>query len=142
MLCKRPLVGIGVIIENKNGNILIAKRIGTHAPKYSIVGGSLELGETFEEAAIREVKEETDLDIRSPKVLCITNNLETFNEEGRHSVSIILLAKTFSGTPKVMEPEKLTEWFWCDPRKLTEPHYEASRLGVACYLEKKFYMRK
>ena len=76
--------------------VLIGKRIGHHAQKYSIPGGHLELGETFEETAIRELKEETNLDTKNPKVIAITNNLETYREEGLHYVSVMLLVKDFS----------------------------------------------
>jgi len=74
----QPKVGVGVIIENNEGKILIGKRLNSLAPYYSIPGGHLELGETFESAATREIKEETNLNIRDPKVIAVTNNLETF----------------------------------------------------------------
>ncbi len=135
----RPRVGFGVIIVNKEGKILIGKRVGSHAPYYSIPGGKLELGETFEAGAIREIKEETNLDIESPQVIAITNNLETFEAENIHFVSIILLVKIFSGKLTICEPEKCTEWLWSDPHDLPLPHFEASQKGVECYLEKIFY---
>ena len=53
-ILKHPKVGLGVIIVNKDGNILIGKRKGSHAQKYSIPGGHLEIGETFEQGTIRE----------------------------------------------------------------------------------------
>ena len=79
-----PRVGVGVIIVNKCNKILFGKRIGSHANKYSIPGGNLKIGETFEEAAIREVKEETDLDIKNPQVIAVANNLETYKKEDIH----------------------------------------------------------
>ena len=48
----RSKVGVGVIIQNADGKILIGKRKGSHAPFYSIPGGHLENGESFEEALI------------------------------------------------------------------------------------------
>jgi ADP-ribose pyrophosphatase YjhB (NUDIX family) len=137
--CPRPHVGIGVMLVNPEGQVLIGKREGSHAPYFSIPGGYLEPGESFETAAIREVKEETGLDIVNPAVLCVTNNLHTYREEGLHVISVCLLAKEFSGTLTVMEPEKCSGWQWCDPSALPEPHFEASRIAIACYLEKKFY---
>ncbi|MFA5127489.1 MAG: NUDIX domain-containing protein [Patescibacteria group bacterium] len=135
----RPRVGTGVIVVNREGKILIGKRINSHAPYYSIPGGHLELGETFEESAIREIKEETDLDITNPKVIAVTNNLETFRNEGLHYISVILLVKEFSGELKIMEPNKCAEWVWVDPTNLPMPHFDASQMGIACYLEKMFY---
>ena len=135
----RPSIGIGVILLNRDGQVLIGKREGSHAPYFSIPGGFLEPGETFEVAAIREVKEEAGLTIANPVAVGVSNNLETWKAEGVHVVSVFLLAKEFSGDLKVMEPEKCSGWQWCDPADLPEPHFEASRQAIACYLEGKFY---
>ena len=79
-----PRVGVGVILTNGQGQVLLGKRKGSHAPYWSIAGGHLELGETFESAAIREVEEETGFVIRQPRVIAVTNNLETWRESGLH----------------------------------------------------------
>ncbi len=136
----RPRVGIGIIVENSEGKILIGKRKGSHAPFYSIPGGNLEIGETFEKAATREIKEETNLIIKNPQVIAVTNNLETFNKELLHYISIILHTKTFKGQLKIMEPAKCDEWIWCNPKELPQPHFDASRLGIECYLKNKVYV--
>jgi ADP-ribose pyrophosphatase YjhB (NUDIX family) len=135
-----PIVGVGIIIENSDGKILVGKRKGSHAPYFSIPGGSLEMGETFEGAAIREVQEETNLTISNPQVIAVANNLKTFKEEGIHSVSIILHTNTFSGELEVMEPAKCEEWMWCDPQELPQPHFDASEQGVGCFLKNKLYI--
>ncbi len=135
-----PRVGIGIIIENGLGEILVALRAGSHAQMYSIPGGMLELGETFEQAAEREAKEEHDIALIGAQVIAVTNNLETYRREGVHHISVVVLARQFTGDPKIMEPEKCHEMLWCDPRKLPQPHFDASRLGVQCYLEDKVYV--
>jgi len=137
----RPRVGLGVIIVNHDGKVLIGKRKGGHAPYYSIPGGQLNLGETFEAGAIREVKEETGRDIKNPEVIAVTNNLETYQSEGLHCISVILLVREFSGELKIMEPEKCAEWLWADPKNLPTPHFDASRMAIDCYLGKVFYKK-
>lgn len=134
-------VGLGVIIRNKEGQILIGKRTGSHAQKYSIPGGGLHIGETFEEGATREAKEETDLNIQNPKVIAVTNNLETFKEEQIHFISIVLLTTRFFGDLKIMEPDKCKKWLWCDPANLPKPHFDASSQAVDCYLKELFYKK-
>jgi len=138
-MAEHVIVGLGVIIVNKEGNILIGKRKG-FVPKFALPGGHLDAGETFEQGGIREIKEETNLNIVNPKVIAITNNLETFKETGKHYISIILLATEYSGELKITEPEKCEEWIWCDPNDLPEPLYDASRMGVELYLKNKFYI--
>jgi len=131
-------LGIGVILL-KDGKVLVGKRINSHAAKYSIPGGHLEMGETFEDAAIREVLEETGMSIKNPKVIAITNNLETFKSEHVHYVSVIMVTSDYTGEPQTMEPEKCENWQWCDPHNLPQPHFDASEKGIECFLENKFY---
>lgn len=137
---ERPKVGIGIIIENEEGQVLIGKRKGSHSPFYSIPGGHLELGETFEQAAIKEVLEETGLKIFSPRVICVTNNLDTFKIEGKHYISVTLFTKQFKGTPVVLEPDKCEGWEWLDPTAIPVPQFDASAFAIECYLEGKFYI--
>jgi len=61
MIGKKPmfLVGAGVIVQDKEDRVLMIKR--TDNGKWGIPGGSLELGETFEDAAARELNEETGI---------------------------------------------------------------------------------
>jgi len=54
MFSSRPKIGVGVILA-RDGKILLMKRKGKHSPTFSIPGGHLEEGETFEAAAIREI---------------------------------------------------------------------------------------
>ena len=95
-----PRVGVGVILVNHQGQVLLGKRKGSHAPYWSIAGGHLELGETFESAAIREVAEETGFQISNPSVIAVTNNLETWRESGLHYVSVTLLAEVEARTAR------------------------------------------
>ena len=137
---ERPGVGIGIIIENSAGEVLIGRRIGSHAQKYSIPGGAVKLGETFEEAATREALEEHDITVIEPRVIAVTNNLETFREDGVHFISIILHARRFKGEPKIMEPAKCRKILWCNPRMLPEPHFDASRFAIRCFLQNEHYL--
>jgi len=140
MSTQHPRVGLGIVVENDKGQILVIKREGSHAPYWSIPGGKLKLGETFEKGVIRELKEEFDIDIKNPQVIAVTNNLKTYEAEGLHFISIILLARTFEGKPKIMEPDKCTQIRWVDPHHLPQPHFDASELGVRCYIQKMPYV--
>ena len=131
-----PRVGIGVIIINDEGLILVGKRRGSHAPYYSIPGGALELGESFEHAAVREVAEETGLRIFEPRVVGVVNDLETFRTDGVHFVSAVVVVRKFEGEPRLMEPDKCEGWFWCDPQNLPEPHFWSSREAVKEFLRR------
>lgn len=135
---KRPGVGVGVIIQNRKNEILIGK--GDFAPHYSIPGGHLENGETFEEAAIKEIFEETGLVIKKPKVIAVTNNLRTYRDENKHYISVCVFTNEFIGQCEIKEPEKCEEWIWCDIDNIPQPHFDASEYAIDCFKSGKFYI--
>lgn len=78
---KRVGAGFGVILE-RNGKILLGKRhpdpdkadsAFRSAGEWSLPGGKLEWGESIEDGAIREVKEETGITIKNPEVISVHN---------------------------------------------------------------------
>ena len=72
-----PVVGVGAVVV-RDGKALIIKR--AHEPRkgeWSLPGGLLELGESLQDAARREIKEETSLDIEVGPVI------ETFDRVHR-----------------------------------------------------------
>lgn len=68
------LVGAGTIILNKQSQMLLMKRSDNLS--WSTLGGSLNLGETFEQAAIREAKEEANITISKLKLFKIISGEE------------------------------------------------------------------
>lgn len=136
-----PQIGVGIIIQNKLGQILVGRRKGSHAPYFSIPGGRLELGESFEEAAYREAKEETGLELKEVHILGVTNNLKTFKETGIHYISVVVFCRNFSGVPEVKEKDKCEAWHWVSPQNIPQPHFEASSVSIDCMLQKKCYVQ-
>jgi 8-oxo-dGTP pyrophosphatase MutT (NUDIX family) len=59
----------GVVV--REGKMLVSKQFGD---KYDLPGGGIELGETPEQAVIREVKEETGLDVANPQFVAVASN--------------------------------------------------------------------
>ncbi len=118
----RPKVGVGVWIF-KDGKLLLGKRKGSHGEGlYSSPGGHLEFGETLEECAARETKEETGMEIENIRLLCVSNILAW---EGKHYVDIGMVADWKSGEPEVLEPQKCEGWDWYDIDNLPEPQFES-----------------
>jgi 8-oxo-dGTP diphosphatase len=72
---KQPIVGVGAIVIC-DGRILLEKRKGEPGRgKWSIPGGLVELGESLELAVIREVREETGLDVEKPEHIDVVDNI-------------------------------------------------------------------
>ena len=68
------LVGSGILVKNEAGEILLIKR--TDNGCWGIPGGSCELGETFEEAAVREAYEETGLEVHNLQLFSVFSGKE------------------------------------------------------------------
>ncbi|CQR24346.1 MutT/nudix family protein [Streptococcus varani] len=60
------LVGSNVILENEQHQVLLQKR---HSGTWGLPGGLLEVGESLEETAIREVFEETGLEVKELQLI-------------------------------------------------------------------------
>ena len=134
------VVGVGVIISNKQGQILIGKRNSQHAPYWSIFGGHVDPGESFEACAIREIKEEIGIDIKMPTIFGISNNIQTYQQEGKHTVSICMHVE-YDGDiePTNLEKDKCESIMWVQPNELPKPHFEASSNAIDLWLTKRFY---
>lgn len=115
----RPAVGIGVFVF-KDGKFLLGKRVGKHGyDKWSVPGGYLEYGETFEECAKRETMEETGLKIKNIRFYAVVNNV--FHDENSHSITIFMFSDWAGGKPKVTEPDKFIDLGWYGFKDLPKP---------------------
>ena len=65
-----PRVGVAVVIE-RDGQVLLMKRKNVHgAGTWAVPGGHLEFGETPEECAVRETREEVGIAISGVQICC------------------------------------------------------------------------
>ena len=116
---KQVRVGVATIIL-REGAILLGERVGSHgANTWATPGGHLELGESIEDCAKREVLEETGLIVDSIEKFTFTNDI--FEKEGKHYVTLFVVASSASGEPQVTEPDKCKQWKWCRLDDLPEP---------------------
>ena len=108
----RPIVGIGAIIM-RDGKILLEKRKNDPGKgKWSVPGGVVELGENVTQTVIREVKEETGLDVAEPEHIDVVDQI-TRDEGGRikyHFVIIDYLVKLKGGMLKAASDADELEW--------------------------------
>lgn len=117
-MTNHPCIGIGAIVFNSKNEILLGKRISSHGESsYAPAGGHLEFGATFEECAIREVLEATNLIIENPQFIAVTNDF--FEKEQKHYVSIFLKAHCLNEHElQNLEPHKVESWQWFAPDNL------------------------
>lgn len=122
---QHPRVGVGVIVR-KGGKILLGKRLGSHGSgKWSFPGGHLEFNESIEQCARREVAEEVGLTIKNLRHLAFTN--DRFRTEGKHYVTLFVVADYAKGAVTLREPHKCERWEWFSPNRLPTPLFLSIR---------------
>lgn len=107
-----PGVGTGAIIWSED-HLLMVLRAGSHgAGTWSVPGGWLEMGEDPCDGAVREVKEETGLDVIADRQLGYTNIIH--KDEKLQAVTLWVEMRPLVGQPKceIVEPDKCPEIEW------------------------------
>ena len=88
-------VGCGVLIEDEEGRVLLQKRSDTG--EWCIPGGGMEPVETFEETAIREVREEVGIEVSELRLFGIYSGkkreIHYPNKDVVYSLSVIFTTK-------------------------------------------------
>ena len=126
----KPLImaGAGVILINEKGEVLLQKRSDNGFWDYP--AGSMELGESFEECARREVLEETGLTCGRLEFFMDLSGKESFyeypNGDQTYAAVIIYICRDFSGKLKENDNEVISQRFFPldelpaknDPRRL------------------------
>ena len=100
----------GVIIENEKGEILLQQRRDNGC--WAIIGGSMEMGETFEEAVRRETLEESGLTLGRLEIFKLLSGRDRIIEYPNGDVcfgpGIVFITREYEG-PIVNDPEEVME---------------------------------
>jgi 8-oxo-dGTP diphosphatase len=78
----RPFVGVGVVVWRGDELLLIQRGKAPRYGSWSLPGGRQKLGETVREAALREIKEETNLDVDITNLIDVVDSL-THDDDGK-----------------------------------------------------------
>lgn len=118
---RRPIVGVSaVVLDSDDGTpaaggarvLLIRRRFEPLAGRWSLPGGALEVGETLPEGLVREVREETGLDVDVGPVVDVFDRM-TRDDDGRvryHFVLIDYLCRPTGGTLEPGSDVSAAEW--------------------------------
>lgn len=110
--------GAAAIIVNENGQILLQSRADNE--RWGLPGGCQELGERFEDTVIREIKEETNLDIKEEnlELIAIVSGNSRRNEYPNGDVVInntaLYCVRNYSGNLKWDSESKSMKFFDLD----------------------------
>jgi 8-oxo-dGTP diphosphatase len=109
---KKPVVGVGAIVLDDEQILLEKRKNSPGKGKWTVPGGLVDLGETAEQAVIREVKEETGLEVYDPRLVDVVNYI-SLGEKGAvmyHYVIIDYLVTSNGGKPKAASDADDLKW--------------------------------
>jgi len=114
----RPFLAVSAAIF-RNGEVLLVKRARPPVTGvYTLPGGVVEVGETLAEAVVREVREETGIDVM-PIALAGYRNVVVRDGTGkveRHFVVLPFAARWIAG--EFCAGEELADCRWINPREI------------------------
>lgn len=113
---RQPQVGVGAVVFHEQRILLVQRRDPPAAGQWAIPGGKLRLGETLQQAAEREIREETGLIIRAGEPVWAFDLIER-EPDGRvrwHYVIIDLAAEYLAREPRAGDDALAVRWVAAD----------------------------
>jgi len=107
-----PRVAVGAVVFNEDNVLLVLRGKPPAETQWSIPGGSVELGETLQEAAEREIAEETGIVIQAKKPIYIFDVIDRDEDDHIrfHYVIVDLAADYVSGEPRAGDDAVDVSW--------------------------------
>ena len=107
-----PVVAVGAVVFKSNCVLLVRRGKAPAEDLWAIPGGSVEIGETLQQAAEREILEETGIKIRAGKPIYIFDVIDRDEDEKIrfHYVIIDLAADYVSGEPAAGDDAAEARW--------------------------------
>jgi 8-oxo-dGTP diphosphatase len=116
-----PLVGVGALIHDKEGRVLLIKRrFEPNKGKWSLPGGLLETGETLEKAGRREVREELGVEIEVEELFQVSDEIIGDEREKTrfHFVLVDYLARLEPDGAKIELNAESESFGWFEPEEV------------------------
>jgi nucleoside triphosphatase len=131
-----PSITVGAFIINNKGELFLTKSHKWDG-RFTVPSGHVEYGEKIEDALKREVKEETNLDIKELKFLCFGEiiNSKEFHDQTRHFVYLDFACKAINNS--VVLNDEAEEYVWVNFQKVLELNLDTvTRNSIELYIEK------
>ncbi len=123
-----PKVAAGALVVQAGAILLNQRDIDPGLGKWGLPAGYVDLGERVEDAAVREVKEETGLDVRLESLLGVYSDVE-------RGVALVIYCASVSGGALIVGPETRAVGFFA-PDALPELAFAQNHDIIADWLRR------
>lgn len=128
MPLRGPLVGVSAVVV-RAGEVLVGRRRGAHgAGSWAFPGGKVDPGEHPRASVVRELWEETGLQVLGIEPILWTSDI--FAHEALHFLTLHHVVDA-EGEVSVREPDKVAEWRWVSWDEVPEPRFVATEALLA-----------
>jgi 8-oxo-dGTP diphosphatase len=138
----RPIVGVGAVVVDGERALVVRRATEPLKGQWSIPGGMLELGEKLREGIVREVREETGLEVEVFEVLDVFDSIFP-DREGRTQYHYVLIdflcrpkssplkpSEGLNGPPGLCASSDVSEAKWVTAEEADDLQMKAATVGV------------
>jgi len=111
---ERIILGVGAVVWNNHGELLLVRRANPpRQNEWSLPGGKVEFGEALRDALVREVREETGLEIEILGLIDVAELVQdaAAGAEDKHYVLVDFCARASTGDPVAGSDAAEARWF-------------------------------
>jgi 8-oxo-dGTP diphosphatase len=118
------MVGVTGVVRDRDGNVLLLRhRFWPEGRQWGLPTGGAKRGETFEQTVVREVGEETGLEVRVGRMVHLRSGF-------RLRIEVAYMAEYAGGGTMRLNSMEILEARWCGPDDLPEDLLEPHRLLI------------
>lgn len=141
-----PIVEVGIMLIDKNNNVLLGSRIKSdEPPTWCFPGGKIDANESLQQASIRELKEETDLDLihEIDNFRAFITFIDTYSERVNTTFGLFYQLKNddLKSKIRVTEPHIFNSWQWFNLKNLPENLFPATEVMLNSWLNQPNHQR-
>ncbi|MBI8696859.1 NUDIX domain-containing protein [Pseudomonas aeruginosa] len=112
-------IGCGAALIKDDKILLLQRRRDPEAGHWGMPGGKVEWMEPIEHAVRREILEEIGVTLEDISLVGVVDQIDQSDQE--HWIAPVYTPSAFTGTPRLLEPEKHSDIGWFDLRDLPHP---------------------
>ena len=107
---RRPIPGVGVAVIRDGALLMVRRGRGANAGLWAIPGGKIDYGESMRTAAVREVREETGIEVELDEVVWVGEALGPGDPPAWHFTLIDFGARMIGGTLEAADDAREAAW--------------------------------